>query len=301
MILSKNRFGQLNPKIKVLDKGEATLLDVMPRLVEDGQTCDSAIAQMARTSYQKGTKTLNDDKTLIRHLMRHRHTSPFEGVEFKFFIKLPIFTQGQFIRHRTFSVNQESARYSVIHDDFYIPEKLRKQSVTNKQGSSNEELDENQKYVDLIHSHCKETYEKYEMLLNKGASREQARMILPQNIYTSCIYKMDAHNLLHFLALRCDGHAQQEIREYANAVLKLVTPLIPWTIEAWNEYHPMRDAMIFTQKECEKLADIMSYFKTDEQAATTYDINLNSGNKREDAEWIEKMKKMLEIYHKNIE
>lgn len=184
-----------------------------------------------------------------------------------------------------------------MEDEFYIPTEFRKQSAVNKQGSSDEQVEENNNkhYIELLDNHCKESYQKYELLIKEGLTREQARMILPQNLYTKCVYKMDAHNLLHFLTLRCDGHAQQEIREYANAILKLVTPLIPWTIEAWQEYNPMRDAIIFTKKECEKLADALSTFKTDDNIATTYDVSLNSGNKREDAEWIEKITKLSKM------
>jgi thymidylate synthase (FAD) len=268
----------------------------MPRLVPEGQTCDFAIAEMARTSYADGTKQVSDDRNLIRHLMRHKHTSPFEGVEFKFFIKLPLFVQGQLIRHRTANVNQESARYSMMADEFYEPKQVRTQSQDNKQGSEiTLSEQDSEKYYNDIKEHAQKSYQIYEKMLADGLTREQARMVLPQNLYTKLIWKCDLHNILHFLALRCDSHAQWEIRQYANAMLELITPLVPWTIEAWNEYNPMRNATIFTEKECNKLSYLLGYIEFDESTPTTFDLGLDSGNKREDKEWIEKLKKVTKL------
>lgn len=267
----------------------------MPRLVPEGQTCDNAIAQAARVSYGEGTKSVSDDRTLIRHLMRHQHSSPLEMVEFKFLMKLPVFCARQIIRTRTANVNEESARYSVVKDEYYIPKNIRTQSTTNNQGSEKElTQEESESYNKAIEEHCKNSYQTYENLLKNDITREQARMVLPQNMYTSWYWKLDLNNLLKFLSLRCDSHAQWETRQYANAILELITPLVPFSIEAWNEYNPMRNATLLTEKECNKLSYFLGHIEFDDKA-TTFDLDLNSGNKREDKEWIEKLKKVTKL------
>lgn len=270
-------------EIKCLDNGFVKLIDVMPRIVPDGQTCDYAIAQMARVSYGSGTKSVNEDKGLIRYLLRHSHTSPFEGVEFKLHIKLPIFVARQMIRHRTVSLNEISGRYSIMKDEFYIPsvDNLRMQSKTNKQGGD-EILSEDiaKEFVEKIEMESADCYSIYLQMIDAGVSREQARMILPLNLYTEWYWKQNLHNLLHFLALRADNHAQQEIRVYAEAIIKLITQLVPWTIEAWNDYHPMREALKITKLEKEAL--INSNINLDQIC------DIESDNKREKQEWNEK-------------
>lgn len=270
-------------EIKCLDNGFVKLIDVMPRIVPDGQTCDYAIAQMARVSYGSGTKSVNEDKGLIRYLLRHSHTSPFEGVEFKLHIKLPIFVARQMIRHRTVSLNEISGRYSIMKDEFYIPsvDNLRLQSKTNKQGGD-EILSEDiaKEFVEKIEMESADCYSIYLQMIDAGVSREQARMILPLNLYTEWYWKQNLHNLLHFLALRADNHAQQEIRVYAEAIIKLITQLVPWTIEAWNDYHPMREALKITKLEKEAL--INSNINLDQIC------DIESDNKREKQEWNEK-------------
>ena len=274
-------------KIDCLDKGFVEIVDVMPRIIPDGQTCDYAIAQMARVSYGQGTKSVNEDKGLIRYLLRHNHTSPFEGIDFKLHMKMPIFIARQMIRHRTVSLNEISGRYSVMKDEFYIPdvEDLRKQSKTNKQGGE-EILDKetSQEFVDKIDLSCKDAYSVYLQMLDAGVSREQARMVLPLNLYTEWYWKQNLHNLLHLLSLRADAHAQKEIRVYADAILKLITPLIPYTIEAWNDYHPMRGAMKLTRLEVESLSQSL---KDNVEQSKLSDIC--SDNKREQTEWQQKI------------
>ncbi len=243
--------------IKCLDKGHVSILDVMPRLVpEDRKTADFAIVQAARVSYGDGTKTVNEDKGLIRYLMRHKHTTPFEMIEFKFSVKMPIFIARQMIRHRTANVNEYSGRYSIMKDEFYKPEidNIRQQSSSNKQGSGDSicETDAST-FLNQLDEICEKTYTEYEKSIQNGVSREQARMLLPVNLYTEWYWKIDLHNLLHFLALRCDSHAQWEIRVFADAMLNLIKPIVPWAIEAWEDYHDHRGAMRLTRLEVDAL------------------------------------------------
>jgi len=274
-------------KIDCLDKGFVEIVDVMPRIIPDGQTCDYAIAQMARVSYGQGTKSVNEDKGLIRYLLRHNHTSPFEGIDFKLHMKMPIFIARQMIRHRTVSLNEISGRYSVMKDEFYIPdvEDLRKQSTTNKQGGEEAfDKESSQEFVDKINLNCKDAYSLYLQMLDAGVSREQARMVLPLNLYTEWYWKQNLHNLLHLLSLRADAHAQKEIRVYADAILELITPLVPWTIEAWNDYHPMREAISLTKLEKDAISNSNLQGNLAEIA---------SENKREQAEWQAKIKELF--------
>jgi thymidylate synthase (FAD) len=273
--------------ISCLDKGFVTLVDVMPRMVsEEQKTADGAIVQMARVSYGEGTKTINEDRGLIRYLMRHTHTTPFEGVEFKFHCKMPIFVARQWIRHRTANVNEVSGRYSVLNDDFYLPqvEELRSQSKTNKQGGD-EKVEEEIAHQFLAHLKgvSDQTYDIYTDYLEEGIAREQARMILPVNLYTEWYWKIDLHNLFHFLALRCDSHAQWEIRVFAEAMRELITPIVPVSMEAWEDYHDHRGAMKLTRLEIDAI----------KKALRGYAVGgLDSDNKREQAEWVEKLKKL---------
>jgi len=278
-----------NKKIECLDKGFVELIDVMPRIVPDGQTCDYAICQMARTSYGQGTKTVNEDKGLINYLLRAAHTSPFESIEIKLHMKLPIFVARQMIRHRSSSLNEISARYSVMKDEFYFPkaEELRLQSNSNKQGSEGiVSLEVAQKYVQAIEDQSKECYKWYLEMLDVGIAREQARMILPINLYTEWYWKQDLHNLMHLMALRRDSHAQHEIQVYGNAILEIVRQLCPWTIEAWEKYHPIRGAMKLTSLEKDVLV------KHNQQAKDNQILRLigqiDSENKREQTEWKQK-------------
>jgi thymidylate synthase (FAD) len=277
-----------NKKIECLDLGFVELVDVMPRIVPDGQTCDYAICQMARTSYGSGTKTINEDKGLINYLLRAAHTSPFESIEIKLHMRLPIFVARQMIRHRSSSLNEISARYSVMEDNFYIPkpQELRAQSSTNKQGSEGK-IDDIQASVfsSAIEAQAKSSYELYARMIEAGVAREQARMVLPVNLYTEWYWKQDLHNLMHLMALRCDHHAQYEIQVYGNAILEIVRHLCPWTIEAWEKYHPMRGAMKLTSLE----KNAIKKYNSDKSSLSLVG-RIDTENKREQNEWIEKAK-----------
>lgn len=196
---------------------------------------DEAIVQAARVSYAKGTKSVSDDRGLIRYLMRHRHTTPFEMVEFKFHIRCPIFVARQWLRHRTASVNEISARYSILDENYFLPENLRLQSKVNGQGG--EDVMENDEFLILKQkSSCDLAFHTYDELLRKGVSRELARCHLPLNTFTEFYWKINLHNLLHFLKLRMDGHAQKEIRDLADQVYELIKPIVPITCEAFEDF-----------------------------------------------------------------
>jgi thymidylate synthase (FAD) len=264
-------------EVNVHGHGLVALLDVMPRFAPIGKTADFAIVQAARVSYGDGTKQVNEDRGLIRYLARHRHTTPFEMVEFKFHHVMPIFVARQWIRHRTANVNEYSARYSVVKDRFYRPslENLRQQSATNRQGGT-EQVDsltaaEFYRYLDSVEAH----YTDYLKMLDKGVARELARIGLPLTVYTEWYWKIDLHNLLHFLSLRMDPHAQQEIRDYANAMFALIQPIVPIATEAFMDYN--FHAIRLSRLEIESL-------RSGEALATD--------NKRESEEWEEKKKRL---------
>tara|TARA_A200000159_G_C7252505_1_gene309422 strand:+ start:1 stop:927 length:927 start_codon:yes stop_codon:yes gene_type:complete len=249
--VSKNKFltkRVIAPKLekvlyksfKALDHGFVRVIDYMGN--------DSSIVQAARVSYGKGTKQLNQDKSLINYLLSHRHSTPFEMNEIKFHVKLPIFVARQWIRHRTANVNEYSARYSILDNEFYIPnsKELKPQSKTNNQGRSGD-LDENEKkmYMRVLRENSKDSFQKYNFLLNQnddeakpdldrqGLTRELSRIVLPLNSYTQWYWKIDLHNFMHFLALRFDEHAQYEIRVYAEIMMNLMKKWVPLTYEAF--------------------------------------------------------------------
>jgi thymidylate synthase (FAD) len=263
--------------IKVHDHGLISLLDVMPRLAPQGQTADAAIVQAARVSYGQGTKQVNEDRGLIRYLLRHRHTTPFEMIEFKFHVVMPIFIARQWIRHRTANVNEYSARYSVVPDRFYVPtlDNIRAQSLANRQGGDQPvDVGTAQQFLDYL-DRCNAQYAHYQDLLDKGVSRELARIGLPVSVYTEWYWKCDLHNILHFLSLRMDEHAQQEIRDYALAMYELIKPIVPITCEAFEDY--CLAAVTLTRLELQAL-------QTNQPLAVT--------NKREQAEWDAKRAKL---------
>ena len=213
--------------IKVLDHGFVRLVDHMPQ-----ENLDSSIVQSARVSYGDGTKTTRGDAGLIRYLMRHWHTTPFEMVEFKFHIKMPLYIARQHMRHRTASINELSARYSVVPREYYTPNSLRGQATVNHQGSEGV----SEAKVSDMGEHLEKSFEVYDTLLADGCCREQARGILPQSTYTEFYWKINLHNLMHYLQLRMDEHAQQEIREYAEAIFALVEPLAPITMKVFRDF-----------------------------------------------------------------
>lgn len=197
---------------------------------------DTAIVQAARVSYGQGTKSVSEDRQLIRYLMRHWHTTPFEMVEFKFHVRVPIFVARQWLRHRMASVNELSARYSVVKDDFWIPAEYRTQSSQNKQGSDSKSSFKDDSAVMSQNHSCRTAFDVYDGLLDRGISREIARAHLPQSTFTEFYWKIDLHNLFHFLRLRMDDHAQPEIQECARSVFELIKPIVPAACEAFMDY-----------------------------------------------------------------
>lgn len=229
--------------LSVLDHGFVRVVDYMGG--------DAAVVQAARVSYGAGTKQSRQDAGLIRYLMRHAHTTPFEMCEIKFHIKLPIFVARQWIRHRTANVNEYSARYSILDNEFYVPaaEHLAAQSTSNRQGRGPTlEGREADHVLDLLRADATQAYEHYEEMLNEnangetladnrqGLARELARMNLTLNFYTQWYWKVDLHNLLHFLWLRSDDHAQYEIRAYTQVMLEILKRWVPLTHQAFSDY-----------------------------------------------------------------
>jgi len=229
--------------VPVLDHGFVRVVDYMGD--------DSSIVQAARVSYGKGTKKISTDSGLIKYLMRHRHSTPFEMCEIKYHVKLPIFVARQWIRHRTANVNEYSARYSILDKEFYLPapEHLAAQSQSNRQGRGDViEGDQAKKVLDLLKTDAEKTYSNYEEMLNErydgtvidenkiGLARELARMNLTLNTYTQWYWKTDLLNLMNFLRLRSDHHAQYEIRAYADAMLDTLKKWVPITFEAFMDY-----------------------------------------------------------------
>ncbi|MCB4820523.1 FAD-dependent thymidylate synthase [Roseicella aerolata] len=229
--------------IPVLDHGFLRVIDYMGD--------DAAVVQAARVSYGRGTRAANEDRGLIRYLMRHRHSTPFEMCEIKYHVKLPIFVARQWIRHRTSNVNEYSARYSILDREFYIPapDQLAAQSSSNRQGRGAVlQGAEAARVLDLLRQDAMQTYDHYAWMLNEdeagntldqsrqGLARELARMNLTLNTYTQWYWKTDLHNLFHFLSLRADSHAQYEIRVYAEAMLRTVEAWVPACFEAFRDY-----------------------------------------------------------------
>ena len=262
-------------EVRIHDHGLVALVDVMPRLVPVSQTADAAVVQAARVSYGEGTKQVSEDRGLIRYLMRHRHTTPLEQVEFKFHHVMPIFVARQWIRHRTANVNEYSARYSVVRDRFFKPdlENVRRQSTSNRQGGT-EPVDDATAHEFLAYlDEVERSYERYQQFIERGVAREIARIALPASVYTEWYWKIDLHNLFHFLSLRMDAHAQQEIRDYATAMFEMIRPIVPIAAEAFVDYN--FGALHLTRLEIEAV-------KSGRPLATD--------NKRENAEWDEKRK-----------
>ena len=229
--------------LPVLDHGFVRVIDYMGD--------DGAVVQAARVSYGRGTRKVSEDAGLIRYLMRHRHSTPFEMCEIKYHVKLPIFVARQWIRHRTANVNEISARYSILDREFYLPapEHLAAQSEINRQGRGEVlEGDNAARVLDLLREDSMRAHGHYMELLNEddqgnaldpsrpGLARELARMNLTLNTYTQWYWKTDLHNLLHFLSLRADSHAQYEIRVYADAMLKTVEAWVPACYAAFRDY-----------------------------------------------------------------
>lgn len=288
----------------VLDHGFVGLVDVMGN--------DQSIVNAARVSYGAGTRKVNEDRGLIRYLLRHDHTTPFEMVEFKFHCKMPIFVARQWIRHRTANVNEYSGRYSVMTEDYYVPEAehISPQSKTNNQGReiNGFNIDTKRSVQSAVNNVSTFAYDAYlamlgeeiqhgnktfvedsdfeEMAEKGGLARELARMVLPVNYYTEWYWKIDLHNLMHFLRLRMDSHAQYEIQVFANAMYELIKPHIPLAAEAFEDYK-----LNGTKLSGSELEIIRDFFKA-------WDVNPEGleqkayeqmGNKREAKEFVNKL------------
>ena len=267
----------LDKEFTVLDHGFVRLIDYMGS--------DESIVQAARVSYGKGTRKVSEDRGLIRYLMRHKHTTPFEMVEFKFHVKLPIFVARQWIRHRTANVNEYSGRYSVMKEEFYLPEPdvISEQSKSNKQGRD-KPLPENvrSEFREYLSTSQKDAYGAYLNYLETGVTRELARINLPLSLYTEWYWKIDLHNLFHFLKLRLDPHAQMEIREYAIVMADMVKRVCPVAYEAFEDYS--LHALYFSGPELKILQPLLQAYDPSLDDLTSKGIS-----KREGREMLDKL------------
>ena len=222
----------LGREFRVLDRGFVRLVDYLGG--------DARIVQAARVSYQEGTKTVREDGALIDYLVRHKHTSPLEQVVLTFHLKMPIFVARQWLRHRTARLNEISGRYSVLQDEFYLPDEtqVRRQSAANKQGRSDEEVpaELRAKTLELLQTGQQGAYTAYQDLLDEDVARELARINLPLSLYTEMYWQIDLHNLFHFLRLRLDAHAQYEIRVYGEAMAEIARAVAPLAYRAFEEH-----------------------------------------------------------------
>jgi thymidylate synthase (FAD) len=262
---------------KLLNHGEVVLMDHMGN--------DGAIVQAARVSYDKdSTNITRSDAGLINYLMRHNHTSPFEMVEFKFYLKMPIFVARQWIRHRTANLNEYSGRYSVMKDEFHIFEEFNYQSLANKQGSG---MDIVEGYTGEVEAHSADAFRLYNRMIEDGVSREQARCHLPLSTYTELVWKIDLHNLFHFLKLRKDSHAQKEIRLYADAIADLIQPIVPLAYRAFENYK--LNAYTLSHAERVVLTRLLSKLDEDQQNTLVTEFKTMGTTPREIDEFFKAM------------
>lgn len=241
----------LDKEFPVLDKGFVRLVDYFGG--------DQRIVQSARVSYGEGTKSVSQDGALIDYLLRHQHTSPFEQVVMTFHVKMPIFVARQWVRHRTGRMNEVSGRYSIMKEEFYVPEaeKVAPQSKDNKQGRASEAFDSEiaNKIINQLEEGQKSSYENYSELLDAGLAREIARINLPLSLYTEFYWEMDLHNLFHFLKLRLDSHAQYEIRVYAEVMLEMCKKVAPMATESFINHQ--NNGVNFSGEEMDALRAIL--------------------------------------------
>jgi thymidylate synthase (FAD) len=276
----------------VLSHGFVALVDYMGD--------DAAIVQAARVSYGAGTKTVRDDRGLIRYLMRHRHTTPFEMVEYKFLIRLPIFVARQFIRHRTGSFNEFSARYSIMSDEYEIPlpEEVRHQSTRNRQGRGEPlPAEAVERFRADLERVSKDAYAAYTRALNDGVARETARLLLPVAYYTQWYWKTNLWNLFHFLSLRLDLHAQEEIRLYAAELAKIARVVCPIAFEAFEDFQ-LRGITLSRREQIAIRALLDG--KTPEQACAIAKLDLHREDGRplktgEGVEFLEKLEHLRKV------
>lgn len=246
----------IDQEIRCLDKGFVRLVDYMGG--------DQRIVQAARVSYGEGTKSYRQDRALIHYLIRNWHTSPFEQVQLTFHTKMPIFVARQWVRHRTARLNEISGRYSVMKDEFYVPdpENIRPQSTNNKQGRSDDRFDPEVEaaLVQQFVNEQKQAYSNYEGLLDQNVARELARANLPVSMYTEWYWQIDLHNLFHFIRLRMDSHAQYEIRVFAEALAKCAQAVAPMAYEAFEEH--ILGSVTFSKAECVALVNLLAGAET---------------------------------------
>ncbi len=260
----------LGQKFDILDKGFIRVIDFMGN--------DEAIVQAARVSYGAGTKSVSDDKALISYLVKHKHTSPLEMCEIKLHLKMPIFVARQWIRHRTASINEYSARYSVLSNEYYIPEleRMQMQSKNNKQGSGEVLSFELAKKVQsILEEDAKKCYLDYEFFLSEDVNfaRELARMNLTLNYYTEFYWKIDLHNFLHFVNLRAHPHAQYEIRVYAEKMLEIAKNWCPFAVEAFENY--VMNAKTFSKQQIDALSKMLKGANLTQETSNLSKIYLN--------------------------
>ena len=271
------------------------LLTSMPFSTVERPTIDYFIAESARVSYQKGTRTINDDRTLTRYLLRHRHTTPFEMVRFCFLVCAPLDVVQQWRTHRTAhfcSFNTESLRYSQARDGVYVPEKFRPQHTSNRQASNDDPSTwfEHTEFSEALHA--RGVRQAYTDALSANIAREQARLVLPMNQYTEFRVSIDLHNLFHFLALRCDEHAQWEIRQYANAMFNMIERLVPIACEAWMDY--TFHAMTLTRLEVDALRSYILALRQLSHGKVAY-VPVRSDNARERDEYKKKFDSLTSV------
>jgi thymidylate synthase (FAD) len=279
----------LGVKHPLLAHGYVVLVDYMGN--------DAAIVQAARVSYGPGTKTLRDDRGLIRYLLRHRHTTPFEMVEYKFLVRLPIYVARQIVRHRMASLNEASARYSVVPDEFDLPpiEDVRRQSTRNRQaGDVPVAPDVAERFRSDLARVSAEAYGAYQRALADGVARETARMVLPLAYYTEWYWKIDLHNLLHFLSLRLDAHAQEETRRYARVIAEIARTVAPVAFEAFEEF--TMEAVSLSRRERRALRAILSGAAPEAACAEAgLALTKDDGTPLKSGEGVEFLEKLAEI------
>lgn len=255
-------------QVKCLDHGFVRLVDT---LGSDQMICDAA-----RLSYANAKRPMiSDDAKLIDYLLEHSHTSPFEQVVFTFHAKMPIFVARQWVRHRTARLNEFSGRYSEMRDEFYVPEEseLKIQSTTNKQGREDEQVSDALLCQQAMAEHSRVAFNTYQALLGKGMAKELARTVLPLSAYTEWYWQIDLHNLMHFLRLRLDSHAQYEIRVYADALYTLIKPYVPMAVQSFERH--VLNAKKFSADEMQVLRELIQMIESPRIEAVRDGMMLN--------------------------
>ena len=280
----------------VLNLGYVELIDSMPRHIASNRIgVEAAIVDAARISYGEGTRHINSDRVLLRYLLRHRHTTPFEKVVFTWRIKAPIFVARQWMRHRAGSFNEESARYSKVRNEGYIPDitevKSQQTGVLSSTQSGDERLEQTtaMTIVDEVSKSWDVAYSTYQSFLDRGVSRELARTVLPVGMYTTIVWKVDLWNLFHFLDLRMESHAQEQIRVYAKAIYDILQGIVPEALSAFNDY--IYESITLTRLEVQAIRTAVTSGAP--ILTAELDHGKNTSNPRECAEWREKRARLF--------